>query len=80
LCYRDGLSAVLQHKLFVLLQRYVAATDSVGYPLPQGFSSFLSFLAYRALPAHVFQQHLVSGALALNTDVLREIIYGTLAM
>lgn len=63
-------------RLFTLLERYHSATEAVAYPLPQGYNSFLAYLAHRCLPHSVFMQYVRRGVLQLNVDVLREIVYG----
>lgn len=65
-------------RLFTLLERYHSATEAVAYPLPQGYNSFLAYLAHRCLPHSVFMQYVHRGVLQLNVDVLREIVYGKL--
>ncbi|XP_066983004.1 protein pigeon [Macrobrachium rosenbergii] len=71
----EQLDEAVANRLFTLLERYHSATEAVAYPLPQGYNSFLSYLAYRCLPHHVFMQYVRRGVLQLNVDVLREIIY-----
>ena len=70
----DGVAS----RLFTLLERYHSATEAVAYPLPQGYNSFLAYLAHRCLPHSVFMQYVQRGVLQLNVDVLREIVYGEL--
>lgn len=73
---REQLEEGVAWRLFTLLERYHSATEAVAYPLPQGYNSFLAYLAHRCLPHHVFMQYVRRGVLQLNVDVLREIVYG----
>ncbi|KAK4299369.1 hypothetical protein Pmani_028344 [Petrolisthes manimaculis] len=71
----EQLEEGVARRLFTLLERYHSATEAVAYPLPQGYNSFLAYLAHRCLPHHVFMQYVRRGVLQLNVDVLREIVY-----
>ena len=73
---REQLDEGVAWRMFSLLERYHLATEAVAYPLPQGYNSFLAYLAHRCLSQHVFMQYVKRGVLQLNVDVLREIIYG----
>lgn len=74
--YREQLDDAVATRLFTLLERYHSATEAAAFPLPQGYNSFLAYLAHRCLPHFVFMQYVRRGVLQLNVDVLREIIYG----
>lgn len=77
---REQLEDSVASRLFTLLERYHSATEAVAYPLPQGYNSFLAYLAHRCLPHSVFMQYVRRGVLQLNVDVLREIVYGKLML
>ncbi|XP_071515904.1 protein pigeon isoform X1 [Panulirus ornatus] len=71
----EQLDDAVATRLFTLLERYHSATEAAAFPLPQGYNSFLAYLAHRCLPHFVFMQYVRRGVLQLNVDVLREIIY-----
>ncbi|XP_022117577.2 protein pigeon [Pieris rapae] len=72
--YVDELDSSHALVLFKLLEQYYVAADSVAYPLPQGFSSFFTYLGYRTLPFHAFVQYVHRNVLELQIDVLKAII------
>lgn len=59
-----------------MLQRYAHAIDALAFPLPQGFSSFITYLGYKVMSATVFNQHIRCNTFLLNIDVMKKILAG----
>lgn len=72
----DNIEDDQRQLLLTVLQRYAHATDALAFPLPQGFSSFITYLGYKVMPATMFSQHVRCNTFLLNVDVMKTILAG----
>lgn len=72
----DTLPSCQLKKLFMILERFFSAAESIAFPLPQGFSAFFAYLGYHALDFKTFLQYVDHNVFELQMDVLNGIFKG----
>ncbi|KAG5675167.1 hypothetical protein PVAND_005092 [Polypedilum vanderplanki] len=70
----DKLSMPQRYLLFLMLERYVLSVESMSFPLPQGFSSFFTYLGFKSLEFEQFIEYSQRHVFELQIDVMKIII------
>ncbi|XP_025207382.1 protein pigeon isoform X1 [Melanaphis sacchari] len=70
----DNIEDEQRQSLLTVLQRLIHAADTLAFPLPQGFPSFITYLGYKVMSATMFSQYVRCNTFLLNVDVMKKIL------
>jgi len=76
--FSDNIEDEQRRSLLMVLQRLIHAADTLAFPLPQGFPSFITYLGYKVMSATMFGQYVRCNTFLLNVDVMKKILAGEL--
>lgn len=74
--FSDNIEDEQRRLLLMVLQRLIHAVDTLAFPLPQGFPSFITYLGYKVMSATMFSQYVRCNTFSLNVDVMKKILAG----
>ncbi|XP_050413914.1 protein pigeon [Patella vulgata] len=63
-----------EYELFILYERFYMTVKECVFPLPPGFQTFFTALAFRCLNFHLFVQYVDRGVLQLTGDFIQQIL------
>nr|XP_023019414.1 protein pigeon [Leptinotarsa decemlineata] len=72
--YINKLDKERRYVMFKLLEKYYLAVQSIAFPLPQGFTSFFTFLGYKTMDFEMFLQYVNRNVFELQVDVMKIIM------
>lgn len=76
--FSDNIEDDQRRSLLTVMQRLTHAADTLAFPLPQGFQSFITYLGYKVMSDTMFKQYVRCNTFSLNVDVMKKILAGKL--